>query len=111
MTIVPVPKNVWTTIVTATQDTIVENLGHSEVFITTETPDLAGFKQQRLTITTIRPGETAMVYSTGKPTEVNYLEGGEGPQGPPGPEGPPGPKGEDGITPEVGDLNIDGGFF
>jgi len=78
MAIVSVPKNVWTTIVTASTDTIIENMGHSEVFITTETPSLTGFKSEKLTITTLQSGETAKVYSVNKDTEVNHFAVGAG---------------------------------
>jgi hypothetical protein len=74
MTIVSVPKNVWTTIVTASADTIIENLGHPEVFITTETPALAGFESKKLTITTLVAGDVAKVFSVNKPTDINYFE-------------------------------------
>jgi hypothetical protein len=75
MTTVSVPKDVWTTIVTASADTIIENLGHSEVFITTEAPTLTPFTNKKLTITTIEAGQTARVFSVGKPTEVRHYEG------------------------------------
>jgi hypothetical protein len=73
MPTVSVPKDVWTTIVTASADTIIENLGHSEVFITTEAPTLGVFDSKKLTITTIEAGQTARVFSAGKPTNVRIV--------------------------------------
>jgi hypothetical protein len=70
MTEVSVPKNVWTSIVTASADTIVENLGHDEVFISTS-PSYTN--PEKLTITTITTGQTAYIYSVNKSTDVRYF--------------------------------------
>jgi hypothetical protein len=70
MPIVSVPKNVWTSVVTASADTVIENLGHSNVFIsTTINPP----RPKKLTITTITSGNTVYVYSVNKDTEINYF--------------------------------------
>jgi len=70
MTEVSVPKNVWTSIVTASADTIVENLGHEEVFISTS-PTYTN--PEKLTITTLASGQTAHVYSVNKDTDIRYF--------------------------------------
>ncbi len=70
MTVVSVPKNVWTSVTTASADTIIENLGQPEVFISTS-PSFADPK--KLTITTVQPGQTAYIYSVNKDTTVNVL--------------------------------------
>jgi hypothetical protein len=73
MTIVSVPKNVWTLITTASADTIVENLGHSEVFFLKEVPTLSSQGNRKLTITTLGVGEPLYVYSVNKATEVRHF--------------------------------------
>lgn len=73
MTVVSVPKNVWTLVTTASADTIVENLGHSEVFFIKEEPALSGITPKKLTMTTLGNTEVIYVYSVGKDTEVRYF--------------------------------------
>lgn len=73
MTIVSVPKDVWTLVTTATGDTIVQNLGHSEVFISTTVPTLATFDKNKLDITAVVSGDPVYIYSVGKDTDINYF--------------------------------------
>jgi hypothetical protein len=70
MTDVSVTKNVWTSVVTASADTIVENLGHDEVFISTS-PTYTN--PEKLTITTLASGQTAYVYSVNRDTDIRYF--------------------------------------
>jgi len=73
MTVVSVPKNVWTLVTTASADTIIENLGHSEVFISRVVPYLGMPVSDKLTISTLVSGDPAYIYSVNKDTEINYF--------------------------------------
>ena len=76
MTVVSVPKNVWTSVVTASADTIVENRGHPEVFVSTSG---SYTNPEKLKITTIKSGDTAYIYSVNRDTTVVYYQlGGSG---------------------------------
>lgn len=73
MTIVSVPKDVWTLVTTASADTVVENIGHSEVFISRTAPTLAVFEKEKLEVTTVVSGDPVYIYSVGKDTDINYF--------------------------------------
>lgn len=73
MTVVSVPKDVWTLVTTASADTIVENFGHPEVYISNTVPTLASFPKRKLTITTVVTGDPVYIYSVGKDTDINYF--------------------------------------
>lgn len=74
MTVATVTKNEWTLVVTATSDTLIENLGHREVYILKEEPTLSNTSNaRRLSFTILTTGEPAYIYSSNRDTSIKYL--------------------------------------